>query len=87
MVVHAIGMDPNALNPEIAKVFGVGLESHGFIDRGEQYTSTFSSTRKGIYVGGAALAPEDIDTCIAHGLGMALRAVGDLNALGEKAAA
>jgi len=87
MIVHAIGMDPNTLNPEIAKVFGVGLESHGFIERGEHYTSTFSSTRKGIYVGGAALAPEDIDSCVAHGLGMALRAAGDLNALGQKAAA
>jgi heterodisulfide reductase subunit A len=87
MVVHAIGMDPNVLNPEIAKVFGVDLEKHGFLERGEAYTSTFASTRAGIYVGGAALAPEDIDTCIAHGLGMAMRAVGDLNALGQKAAA
>jgi heterodisulfide reductase subunit A len=87
LVVHAIGMDPNVLNPEIAKVFGVGLEKHGFLERDEAYTSTFASTRAGIYVGGAALAPEDIDTCIAHGLGMAMRAVGDLNALGQKAAA
>ena len=87
LVVHAIGMDPQALNPEIAKVFGVGLEKHGFIDKGEQYTSTFASTRPGIYVGGAALGPEDIDSCISHGLAMAMRAVGDLNALGQKAAA
>jgi heterodisulfide reductase subunit A len=87
LIVHAIGMDPNTLNPEIAKVFGVGLEKHGFIEKGEHYTSTFSSTRRGVYVGGAALAPEDIDTCIAHGLAMALRAIGDLNALGQKAAA
>jgi heterodisulfide reductase subunit A len=87
LVVHAIGMDPQALNPEIAKVFGVGLEKHGFIDKGEQYTSSFASTRPGIYVGGAALGPEDIDSCISHGLAMAMRAVGDLNALGQKAAA
>jgi len=87
LVVHAIGMDPNEDNPEIAKVFGVGLESHGFIDRGEQYTSTFSSTRRGIYVGGAALAPEDIDTCISHGLAMAMRAVGELAAGGQQRAA
>jgi heterodisulfide reductase subunit A len=78
LVVHAIGMDPNEENPEIAKVFGVGLEKHGFIERGEQYTSTFSSTRRGVYVGGAALAPEDIDTCISHGLAMAMRAVGEM---------
>ncbi len=87
LVVHAIGMDPNEENLEIATVFGVGLEKHGFIERGEQYTSTFSSTRRGIYVGGAALAPEDIDTCISHGLAMAMRAVGELAAAGQQRAA
>ncbi len=86
LVVHAIGMDPNEGNPEISKVFGVGLEKHGFIDKGEHYTSSFSSTRTGVYVGGSALGPEDIDTSISHGLAMAMRAVGDLNALVQKAA-
>jgi heterodisulfide reductase subunit A len=86
LVVHAIGMDPNLDNPEIAKVFGVDLEHHGFLQRGEHYTSTFASSRRGIYVGGSALAPEDIDTCIAHGLGMAVRAVGDLTSAAQKAA-
>jgi heterodisulfide reductase subunit A len=86
LVVHAIGMDPNLDNPEIAKVFGVGLEKHGFLERGEQYTSSFASTRPGIYVGGAALGPEDIDTCVSHGLAMAMRAAGDLNTLVQQAA-
>lgn len=86
LVVHAIGMDPNLDNPEIAKVFGVGLEHHGFLERGEHYTATFSTTRRGVYVGGAALAPEDIDSCIAHGLGMAMRAAGDLAGAAQKAA-
>ncbi|OGA46810.1 MAG: pyridine nucleotide-disulfide oxidoreductase [Betaproteobacteria bacterium RIFCSPLOWO2_12_FULL_62_58] len=86
LVVHAIGMDPNLDNPEIAKVFGVELEKHGFLERGEHYTSSFASTRRGIYVGGAALGPEDIDTCISHGLAMAMRVAGDLSALVQKAA-
>jgi heterodisulfide reductase subunit A len=86
LVVHAIGMDPNLDNPEIAKVFGVGLEKHGFLDRAEHYTSSFASTRRGIYVGGAALGPEDIDTCISHGLAMAMRVVGDLSAPARAAA-
>jgi heterodisulfide reductase subunit A len=87
LIVHAIGMDPNELNPEIARVFGVELEKHGFLEKGEHYTSSFASTRRGIYVGGSALGPEDIDTCISHGLAMAMRAVGDLNALAERKAA
>jgi heterodisulfide reductase subunit A len=86
MVVHAIGMDPNEDNPEISRVFGVGLEKHGFLERGEHYTSTFASTQPGIYVGGSALGPEDIDTCVSHGLAMAMRAVGDLAAGALKAA-
>jgi heterodisulfide reductase subunit A len=86
LVVHAIGMDPSLENPEIARVFGVGLEKHGFLERGEQYTSTFSSTRRGIFVGGAALGPEDIDSCVSHGLAMAMRAVGELNGLAKLAA-
>ena len=45
LVVHAIGMDPNEDNPEIARVVGVGLEHHGFVERGEHYTSSFASTR------------------------------------------
>jgi heterodisulfide reductase subunit A len=85
LVVHAIGMDPNLDNRNISRVFGVGLERHGFIDRGEHYTSSFASTRAGIYVGGAALGPEDIDTCVSHGLAMAMRSIGDLNALAEVA--
>ena len=87
IVVHAIGMDPNELNPAIARVFGVGLEKHGFLDRGEQYTSTFATSRPGIYVGGSALGPEDIDTSISHGLAMAMRAVGELAGIGARAAA
>ena len=86
LVVHAIGMDPNEDNPEISKVFGVGLEKHGFLERGEHYTSTFASTRPGIYVGGSALGPEDIDTSVSHGLAMAMRAVGDLASGALKAA-
>jgi heterodisulfide reductase subunit A len=79
-------MDPNLDNPEIAGVFGVGLEKHGFLDRGEHYTATFGSARRGIYVGGAALGPEDIDTCISHGLAMAMRAVGEFNSSAQQAA-
>jgi heterodisulfide reductase subunit A len=86
MVVHAIGMDPNEDNPAISRVFGVGLEKHGFLERGEHYTASFSSTRPGVYVGGSALGPEDIDTCVSHGLAMAMRAVGDLAAGALKAA-
>ena len=57
IVVHAIGMDPNEENSGISKVFGVGLEKHGFIERAEHYTNTCGTTRKGIYSCGAVYGP------------------------------
>ncbi|MDA8361872.1 MAG: FAD-dependent oxidoreductase [Gammaproteobacteria bacterium] len=86
MVVHAVGMDPNEDNAEIARVFGVGLEKHGFIDRAEHYTNTCGTTRRGIYAVGAALGPETIDDSISQGQAAAMRAVADLNALVQKTA-
>lgn len=85
IVVHAIGMDPNEDNPEISRVFGVGLERHGFIERAEHYTNTCGTTRRGIYCAGAAYSPETIDDSISQGSAAAMRAVADLNALVRKA--
>ncbi len=86
LVVHAIGMDPNEDNPEISKVFGIGLEKHGFVDRAEHYTNTCGTTRRGIYAVGAALGPETIDDSISQGQAAAMRAVADLHALVQKTA-
>lgn len=86
LVVHAIGMDPNEENPEISRVFGIGLEKHGFIDRAEHYTNTCGTTRRGIYAVGAALGPETIDDSISQGAAAAMRAVADLHALVQKTA-
>ena len=77
MVVHAIGMDPNVDNPSIADVFGVDLESHGFIDRRSTYSNTAQSSRPGVFVAGAATGPETIDDCIAQGTAAAIAAMGD----------
>ncbi|MBK1672388.1 pyridine nucleotide-disulfide oxidoreductase [Ectothiorhodospira shaposhnikovii] len=85
LVVHAVGMDPNMDNPEIAKVFGVGLEKHGFIERGEHYTNTCGTTRPGIYSCGAAYGPETIDDSISQGMAAGARAIADLHGLTRKA--
>ncbi|EHQ53179.1 FAD-dependent pyridine nucleotide-disulfide oxidoreductase [Ectothiorhodospira sp. PHS-1] len=85
MVVHAVGMDPNMDNPEISKVFGVGLEQHGFIERGEHYTNTCGTTRPGIYSCGAAYGPETIDDSISQGMAAGARAIADLHGMTRKA--
>ncbi len=67
MVVHAIGMDPNVDNPKISEVFGVDLETHGYIDVANRYGDMGATSRPGIFVAGSATGPETIDDSIAQG--------------------
>jgi len=67
MVVHAIGMDPNVDNPDLADVFGVELEENGYIDVANRYGSMAATSKPGVYVAGAATGPETIDDSIAQG--------------------
>ena len=75
LVVHAIGMDPNIENTDIASVFGVELEPHGHILRTSVYDSVCGTSRAGIYVAGAAIGPETIDDSIAQGQAAAMAAL------------
>ena len=67
MVVHAIGMDPNVDNPDLSKVFGVDLETHGHIGVANTYGGMAQTSRPGVYAAGAATGPETIDDSIAQG--------------------
>ena len=75
LVVHAIGMDPNLDNKSIAAVFGVALEPHGFLARGNSYGNTAETSRPGVFVAGAATGPETIDDSIAQGHAAAMTAL------------
>jgi heterodisulfide reductase subunit A len=75
MVVHAIGMDPNVDNKSIAGVFGVDLQEHGHIAKGNAYGSLGETTRAGVFVAGAATGPETIDDSIAQGKAAAMAAL------------
>ncbi len=76
LVVHAIGMDPNVENSNLAEIFGIALEPHGFIARESSYDSVVGTSRSGIYVAGAAVGPETIDDSIAQGQAAAMAALG-----------
>ena len=82
LVVHAIGMDPNIENSQIASIFDVKLEPHGHIQRESAYDSISGTSRSGVYVAGAATGPETIDDSIAQGQAAAMAALG----IAEKAA-
>ena len=77
MVVHAIGMDPNVDNPDIASTFGIALEEHGFIARGNTYGAMGHTSRPGVYVAGAATGPETIDDSIAQATAAAMASLAD----------
>jgi heterodisulfide reductase subunit A2 len=74
MVVHAIGMDPNVENKSLAGVFGVELQEHGHIAKGNSYASLGETSRAGVFVAGAATGPETIDDSIAQGKAAAMAA-------------
>ena len=79
MVVHAIGMDPNVDNKRIAATFGIELEKHGFIAKGNAYGSLGETSRAGVFVAGAATGPETIDDSIAQGKAAAIAAFALVN--------
>ncbi len=86
MVVHAIGMDPNVDNPDIASTFGIDLESHGYIDVANRYGGMAQTSRPGIYVAGSATGPETIDDSIAQGHAAAMAVLSSLKeAIGKSA--
>jgi heterodisulfide reductase subunit A len=74
LVVHAIGMDPNVDNKSIASVFGVNLQEHGHIGKGNAYGTLGETSRPGVFVAGAATGPETIDDSIAQGRAAAMSA-------------
>lgn len=76
LVVHAIGMDPNIENQQIASIFDVELEPHGHIKRASVYDFASGTSRAGVYVAGAAIGPETIDDSIAQGQAAAIAALG-----------
>ena len=79
MVVHAIGMDPNVENKSIAGVFGVKLQEHGHIAKGNAYGALGETSRSGVFAAGAATGPETIDDSIAQGNAAAMAAFALLN--------
>ena len=75
LVVHAIGMDPNVDNPRIAAAFGIELEGHGYVGKGNAYGALGETSRRGVLVAGAATGPETIDDSIAQGQAAAMAAL------------
>jgi heterodisulfide reductase subunit A len=86
LVVHAIGMDPNVDNKDIASTFGIDLEQHGYIGAANSYGAMGETSRPGVYVAGAATGPETIDDSIAQGHAAAMAVLSGLKSEFSKTA-
>jgi heterodisulfide reductase subunit A len=75
LVIHAIGMDPNVDNKSLAATFGIELEQHGFVAKGNAYGALGQTSKPGVFVAGAATGPETIDDSIAQGNAAAMAAL------------
>ena len=86
MVVHAIGMDPNVDNRDIASTFGIDLEEHGYIGVAHNYGAMGETSRPGVYVAGSATGPETIDDSIAQGHAAAMAVLSGATGTAAKSA-
>jgi heterodisulfide reductase subunit A-like polyferredoxin len=72
LVVLSVGLEPARDHDEIAKVFGIDLNSYGFAK-----TSTFTplqTSRSGVFVSGAFSGPKDVPETVAQGSAAAAEA-------------
>ncbi|MDH5671217.1 MAG: FAD-dependent oxidoreductase [Myxococcales bacterium] len=74
MVILSVGMEPSAGTIEMSKVFELPRESHGFIETIGGPLNTVVTSRKGIFVAGAATGPADLEDTVSSASAAALKA-------------
>ncbi|MHB1953944.1 MAG: CoB--CoM heterodisulfide reductase iron-sulfur subunit A family protein [Sulfobacillus sp.] len=82
MVILSVGMEPSKGTLEMANIFNLPREEHGFIatkDGGP--LDTVSTKVPGIFLAGAAAGPKDIEDTVSMGGAAAMKAVATLNRL------
>ncbi len=81
VVVLSVGMEPSEGTLEMAKIFDLPLESHGFIETVGGPLNTVCTAREGIFAAGAAVGPADLEDSISMAGAAAMKAVGYLRRL------
>ena len=74
VVILSIGMEPSKGSTEMAKLFNVPLESHGFIETVGGALNTVQTSAPGIFAAGASTGPADLEDSISMGGAAALKA-------------
>ena len=73
VVILSIGMEPSEGTKEMAKIFAIPLESHGFIETIGGALNTVETKVSGIFAAGATTGPADLEDSISTGGSAALK--------------
>lgn len=74
VVVLSTGMSPSEGTKDMAKVFNLPLESHGYIDTVGKPLNTVETVVPGVFVAGAATGPADLEDSVSMGGNAAMKA-------------
>ncbi len=74
VVILSIGMEPSEGTKEMAKIFDIPLESHGFIETIGGALNTVETKVPGIFAAGATTGPADLEDSISTGGSAAMKA-------------
>ncbi len=81
LVVLSVGMEPSAGTLEMARIFQIPREPHGFLATVGEPLDTVSTPVPGVFVAGAAAGPKDLEDTVSMGGAAAMRAVSLLRRL------
>ncbi len=74
VVILSVGMEPSEGTLDMAKIFNLPLESHGFIETVGGALNTVGTSVPGIFIAGAAAGPADLEDTVSTGGAAALKA-------------
>ncbi|NMP21911.1 CoB--CoM heterodisulfide reductase iron-sulfur subunit A family protein [Sulfobacillus harzensis] len=86
LIILSVGMEPSKGTLEMAQVFNIPRESHGFLATVGEPLDTVTTPVPGVFVAGAAAGPKDIEDSVSMGGAAAIKAVGLLNRLAKTTA-
>lgn len=86
LIILSVGMEPSKGTLEMANVFNIPREDHGFLATVGEPLDTVTTPVAGVFVAGAAAGPKDIEDSVSMGGAAAIKAVSFLNRLSKSLA-
>lgn len=86
LIILSVGMEPSKGTLEMARVFNIPREDHGFLATVGEPLDTVTTPVPGVFVAGAAAGPKDIEDSVSMGGAAAVKAVSFLNRLKKSSA-